>query len=263
MARERFENIASSVQTGVSKVRDKDTRMKFAYKAALAATVGGGFFVAGMIEGSKTSAQVNKGTTEAFQAETNTITEIQPQSIEVPQSFMFMEALDKVEEYFDPAVTYWIDDIARWSILHNVDPLDVATIMQIESCGDPDAVSPAGALGLFQVMPFHFEADENPLDPDTNAKKGLEFFAYLRDKYQDLAMAYVGYNAGEEGLKAALVNGKLDKSLLLDETVTMWEMSGMRVQANNGDGRSIIDSYRATGRLGGCIQIREKLGVTQ
>ena len=38
-----------------------------------------------------------------------------------------------------------------------LDPDIIATIIQIESCGNPAARSTAGAQGLFQVMPFHFE----------------------------------------------------------------------------------------------------------
>ena len=69
--------------------------------------------------------------------------------------------------------------------------------MQIESCGDPDAVSPSGALGLFQVMPFHFGEGEDMLLPETNALRGLD---YLKRSYQlaggriDLTLA--GYNGG-------------------------------------------------------------------
>lgn len=69
--------------------------------------------------------------------------------------------------------------------------------MQIESCGKPDALSGAGALGLFQVMPFHFGSGENPFDPETNANRGLD---YLLRSYQlaegDLAKTLAGYNGG-------------------------------------------------------------------
>jgi soluble lytic murein transglycosylase-like protein len=49
--------------------------------------------------------------------------------------------------------------------------------MQIESCGDPRARSRAGAMGLFQVMPYHFAGGDDPYNPDTNAVRGL---AYLK-----------------------------------------------------------------------------------
>jgi hypothetical protein len=42
---------------------------------------------------------------------------------------------------FTPEVQYWADDIMRWSNAYGVDANLVATVMQIESCGDPQAVS--------------------------------------------------------------------------------------------------------------------------
>ena len=52
---------------------------------------------------------------------------------------------------FTPEVQYWASDIKRWSEVYGLDPDMVATIMQIESCGNPVVASPAGAQGLFQV----------------------------------------------------------------------------------------------------------------
>jgi soluble lytic murein transglycosylase-like protein len=69
--------------------------------------------------------------------------------------------------------------------------------MQIESCGDPQAVSHAGAQGLFQVMPFHFAAGEVMLDPDTNAARGLAYYAErLQQTGGDVFQAFAGYNGG-------------------------------------------------------------------
>lgn len=69
--------------------------------------------------------------------------------------------------------------------------------MQIESCGDPKALSSAGAQGLFQVMPFHFSNGENMLDPDTNAMRGMNYFAErLVQTSGDVGKAFAGYNGG-------------------------------------------------------------------
>lgn len=58
--------------------------------------------------------------------------------------------------FFTPEVDYWAAAISRWANASNLDPNLVAVVMQIESCGNPSARSSAGAMGLFQVMPFHF-----------------------------------------------------------------------------------------------------------
>jgi soluble lytic murein transglycosylase-like protein len=69
--------------------------------------------------------------------------------------------------------------------------------MQVESCGDPQAESPSGALGLFQVMPFHFKPADDPLDPETNAARGLGYLAEgLRQAQGRVDLALAGYNGG-------------------------------------------------------------------
>ena len=103
----------------------------------------------------------------------------------------------KISAVFSNEVKYWEANIVRWASEHNLDPDMVATIMQIESCGDPQALSIAGAQGLFQVMPFHFTAGENMMDPDTNARRGMNYFAErLVQTSGDVGKAFAGYNGG-------------------------------------------------------------------
>ena len=98
---------------------------------------------------------------------------------------------------FREEVLYWSDSIIRWAAASNLDPNLVATIMQIESCGDPRATSSAGAMGLFQVMPFHFHATDSPYNPDTNAARGLGYLVRsLAAANGDARLAMAGYNGG-------------------------------------------------------------------
>lgn len=98
---------------------------------------------------------------------------------------------------FTPEVAYWQDDILRWSETYDIEPNLLATVMQIESCGHPTVNSYAGAQGLFQVMPFHFESTEDMLDPDTNAMRGAAFLKEcLRWSSGDVALALACYNGG-------------------------------------------------------------------
>lgn len=99
--------------------------------------------------------------------------------------------------FFAPSVLYWEAQIIEWAAQHNLDPNMVATVMQIESCGDPQALSNAGATGLFQVMPFHFTAGENMYDPQTNALRGMNYLAErLIQTEGDVGRAFAGYNGG-------------------------------------------------------------------
>ncbi|HEX8991214.1 MAG TPA: transglycosylase SLT domain-containing protein, partial [Anaerolineales bacterium] len=81
----------------------------------------------------------------------------------------------QISNVFTPQVQYWSGAISRWASAAGLDPNLAAVVMQIESCGDPSATSSAGAIGLFQVMPYHFAAGDSPYDPDTNAARGLEY----------------------------------------------------------------------------------------
>jgi soluble lytic murein transglycosylase-like protein len=102
-----------------------------------------------------------------------------------------------ISPIFRIEVRHWADSISKWAAVSQLDPNLVATIMQIESCGDPRATSSAGAMGLFQVMPFHFYATDNPYNPDTNAARGLAYLAKsLATGGGDARLAMAGYNGG-------------------------------------------------------------------
>jgi soluble lytic murein transglycosylase-like protein len=102
-----------------------------------------------------------------------------------------------ISPIFRIEIHYWADSISKWAAASQLDPNLVATIMQIESCGDSRARSSAGAMGLFQVMPFHFYAVDNPYDPDTNAARGLAYLARsLATGGGNARLAMAGYNGG-------------------------------------------------------------------
>jgi soluble lytic murein transglycosylase-like protein len=102
-----------------------------------------------------------------------------------------------ISPVFTDEVRYWESNILRWAEEFDLDPNLVAIIMQVESCGDPQAVSYAGAQGLFQVMPFHFVEGEDSLDPDTNARRGINYFVgRLEQTGGDIGRSYAGYNGG-------------------------------------------------------------------
>ncbi len=119
---------------------------------------------------------------------------------------------DQIVNGFSPSVAYWSEKIVDWADAYDLDPLLVATVMQIESCGDPGVVSPAGAQGLFQVMPYHFSDDEDPIDPEINSKRGL---AYLHQSATlskgNIELTLAGYNGGHGQILR-------DRSLWPDET---------------------------------------------
>jgi len=102
-----------------------------------------------------------------------------------------------ISPIFTPEVQYWSARIVAWAAAAGVDPNLAATVMQMESCGDPMAHSSAGALGLFQVMPYHFVPGDDPYDPDTNALRGMDYLhRSLAAASGDPRLALAGYNGG-------------------------------------------------------------------
>ncbi len=117
-------------------------------------------------------------------------------------SSAFTGGTGQIAPLFTPEIQYWEPQIVAWSAEWDLDPNLVATVMQIESCGHPRARSGAGAMGLFQVMPYHFQEGENPYKPKINAKRGL---SYLRNSLKSgggsIQLAFAGYNGGINGAK--------------------------------------------------------------
>ncbi len=104
---------------------------------------------------------------------------------------------DALAPFFAPTVQEWGDALFAWSREYELPVNLLATVMQLESCGRVDAISPAGALGLFQVMPFHFAAEEEPLAPPTNAFRGAAFLRECQGYAEgDITLTLACYNGG-------------------------------------------------------------------
>jgi hypothetical protein len=81
---------------------------------------------------------------------------------------------------------------------HDVDPLLVHSIIQVESNYNPNAVSPKGAEGLMQLMPptARMLGVGNSFDPGENIEAGVKYLKQLQDLYKDDRLALAAYNAG-------------------------------------------------------------------
>lgn len=83
------------------------------------------------------------------------------------------------------AVLAWKDEIWGASAWSGVPPELLAAVIDLESGGDAEAVSPAGALGLMQLMPWWFDrlgVDlERWREPDVNVELGATILAGLYD----------------------------------------------------------------------------------
>ena len=92
-------------------------------------------------------------------------------------------------------------DVAR---RHDIDPLLLHAVAHIESRHQAQAISPAGARGLMQVMPATgrslgvAEADRALLTPEANLEASARYLKRLQGRFgNDLTLVLAAYNAGE------------------------------------------------------------------
>jgi hypothetical protein len=158
---------------------------------------------------------------------------------------------------FTPEIQFWSVDIVRWAAAHGIDPNLAATVMQIESCGNPDARSSAGASGLFQVMPFHFYMTENAYDPDTNALRGMGYLAKsLERSGGDARLALAGYNGGIG------VIGRSEATWAAETVRYAYWGSGIYADAvQNASESSRLNEWLAAGGASLCRKARERLSI--
>lgn len=161
----------------------------------------------------------------------------------------------EVAGFFAPSVQHWSNEIDKWAEEHQVDRRLLATVMQIESCGHPTVVSNAGARGLFQVMPFHFEADEDMLDPDTNAMRGSAFLNLCRAASDGvIGLTLACYNGG-----ASVINQPRERWPAETQKYYRWGI-GIYSDALAGKPRSeTLDQWLAAGGQRLCASAMKEL----
>jgi len=103
-------------------------------------------------------------------------------------------------------------------------PPELVWIAEVESSFDPRARSPAGAAGLFQLMPesakrfgLRIRPFDQRLAPDESALAAAKYLQYLHRHFNDWRLALAAYNSGE-GTVQNLLNRH--KARTFDEIAT-------------------------------------------
>ncbi len=95
-------------------------------------------------------------------------------------------------------------DILKATLDTNVSPALVLAVIGIESAGNPEAVSSAGAVGLMQLIPATAErfGVTDSTDPVQNIKGGVAYLDWLLAEFDnDPLMVLAAYNAGEGAVR--------------------------------------------------------------
>lgn len=94
-------------------------------------------------------------------------------------------------------------------------PPELVWIAEVESSFDRRARSPAGAAGMFQLMPAtakRFGLSTWPLDhrsrPEESARAAAQYIRYLHGEFKDWRLALAAYNAGEGTVQKLLKQRK-------------------------------------------------------
>lgn len=86
---------------------------------------------------------------------------------------------------------------------HGIPP-ELVWMAEVESTFNPNARSPVGAAGLFQLMPataehlgLELKPEDERLHPEKNADAAARYLHYLHGRFDDWPLAIAAYNGGE------------------------------------------------------------------
>lgn len=112
------------------------------------------------------------------------------------------------------SIDRWTSEIAVASRRFGIPERWVRAILRVESAGNPLATSPAGAMGLMQIMPDTWRAlrrryglGADPYQPHDNIIGGVAYLRELLDRY-GVPDFLAAYNAGPERLDDHLATGR-------------------------------------------------------
>lgn len=130
--------------------------------------------------------------------------------------------------------SFYAETIKKEAALRNIDPFLVISVIRQESIFNPTIVSPAGAIGLMQIMPFtgkdvarrlgeSFTIDSLYL-PHTNIRYGTSYLRQLMDEFDDnIVLVLAGYNGGPINAKRWFDHNKDDDFDLFVEDIEFSE----------------------------------------
>ena len=103
-----------------------------------------------------------------------------------------------------PELARYAHLFAQAGAKHGIDPEVLAAVAKVESGGNPNAVSSAGASGLMQFMPGTARAmGIDPMDPAQAIDGAARLLVQQRNEFGSLELALAAYNAGGGAVRRA------------------------------------------------------------
>ena len=138
--------------------------------------------------------------------------------------------------------------IVKYSQEYGVDPNIARAVAMQESGGRQDVVSPAGAIGTFQLMPDTAkELGVDPHDLEQNIRGGIQYLKQMHDRYGgNWDRALYAYNWGPGNMDAYLQTGKgLNGQPMPSETLNY--VPGVRGRLSGGQQPAVAGGYGGGG----------------
>ena len=118
-------------------------------------------------------------------------------------------------------------------------PPELVWMAEVESTFNPAARSPAGAVGLFQLMPatakhlgLQIEPEDQRLDPSKNGQAAAKYLKDLYDRFEDWPLAIAAYNGGEGRISKLLkANSARNLDAISDQLPSQTQMYVPKVLA--------------------------------
>jgi len=95
-------------------------------------------------------------------------------------------------------------------------PSQLVWLAEVESSFNPDARSPVGAVGLYQLMPatarqlgLSLRPQDQREQPEKNGQAAAKYLKHLYSKFHDWSLALAAYNVGEGRVQRIMTKHKV------------------------------------------------------
>ena len=131
-----------------------------------------------------------------------------------------------------------VHTILREARRHDLDPVLVVAVIEVESAGYHLAVSTVGAMGLMQLLPstgkelaermdIEWKGDDTLFDPIINVQLGTAYLSRLAKRYGSVDVALAAYNWGPGRIDRRLRRGANVPSRYVEQVRQAFHRSGM------------------------------------